>query len=219
MNRMKVFAKQIVVYVIGLLFISFAVAISINSNLGVSPVNSLPYVVSLITGQEIGTCIVVIYVGFILIQMLLLRKEFQLINLTQIIFSFLFGYFTDFAKMVMGDFSLPGYPGKLLMLAVSIVLIAFGVAMYVDAKLINMPMEGLTQAISKKILKGKPFHEAKAIVDCGVVILSVLCSLIFLGRLDGVREGTVISALVVGKVMKPIQKVLVPTIDKYVFHK
>ncbi|MGL5436249.1 MAG: YczE/YyaS/YitT family protein [Lachnospiraceae bacterium] len=219
MSRAALFLKQIAIYVTGLLFIAFAVAISISSDLGVSPVNSLPYVVSLITRQEIGTCIVVIYASFIVIQILLLRKEFKMINLTQIIFSFLFGYFTDFAKMVVGDFSIPTYPGKLLMLTVSIVLIAFGVALYVDAKLVNMPMEGLTQAISQKILKGKPFHEAKVIVDCAVVIIAALSSLIFLGKLDGVREGTVISALVVGKVMKPIQKVLVPALDRYVFKK
>ena len=75
MNKKQQYIKQILLYILGLLFIAFAVAISINSNLGVSPVNSLPYVVSLIAGWDISTCIVGIYAGFILIQILLLRSD------------------------------------------------------------------------------------------------------------------------------------------------
>lgn len=217
MNLKTQYIKRITIYIIGLLFIAFGVAFSINSNLGVSPVNSLPYVISLISGMELGTCIIAVYSFYILLQIVILRKEFKWVNLTQIIFSFLFGYFTDFSKWVMGDFVIPAYPGRLLMLLISIILIAIGISMYVDVKLVNMPMEGLTHAISEKILKGKPFHETKVIVDCMVVGLSILFSLVFLGRLEGVREGTIISALVIGKAMKPIQKQLLPWIEEHVF--
>ena len=39
-------------------------------------------------------------------------------------------------------------------------------------------------------------------------------SFVFLGKLDGIREGTVICALLVGKLMKPMQKVLKPAVEK-----
>jgi len=89
----------------------------------------------------------------------------------------------------------------------------------VDSRLVNMPMEGLTHALSETIFKGNPFHEAKVIVDCAVVLTAAVCSLVFLGKLDGVREGTIISALLVDKVMKPIQKFLIPAVDRYIFSK
>lgn len=211
------YIKRIAVYIAGLLLIAFGVALSINSNLGVSPVNSLPHVISLISGMELGVCITAVYSFYLLLQIMILRKDFKWINVTQMIFSFLFGCFTDFSKWVIGGFVIPSYPGRLFMLFLSIILIAIGISMYVDVKLVNMPMEGLTYAISEKILKGRPFHETKVLVDCTAVGLSVVFSLIFLGRLEGVREGTIISALAIGKGMKPIQKRLLPWLGEQLF--
>lgn len=71
------FVKRIVIYLAGLFFVALGVAFSVNSNLGVSPVNSLPYVVSRILGKDLGTCVTVIFIGYILIQILLLRKAFR----------------------------------------------------------------------------------------------------------------------------------------------
>lgn len=212
----KRFINRICFYALGLFFLALGVSISVNSNLGVSPVNSLPYVVSLITGVKMGTCVIAVFTVFILVQIIILRKEFKWINLTQILFSTLFGYFVNFTKMIIGDFALPGYVGRLAMLAVSIVLIAIGVSMYVNTKLVNMPMEGMTMAVTSK-LKGKSFHQVKVVMDCIVVVIGVALSFIFLGGLQGIREGTVLGALLVGQVMKPVQKVLTPFMSRFCF--
>lgn len=211
------FIRRVVIYIVGLLFLAFGVAFSVNSNLGVSPVNSLPYVVSLITETDMGSCVIVIFGSYILVQILLLRRNFQWINLTQMVFSTLFGYFVDFAKWVVGDFALPTYFGQLAMLAISIILVAAGVCLYMDVKLVNMPMEGMTHAIKETLLPGLEFHDVKVIMDCVVVGIGVVLSFLFLGRLDGIREGTVICALLVGKLMKPIKKILQPAMDSYCF--
>lgn len=189
---------------------AFGVAFSVNSNLGVSPVNSLPYIISLILGLDMGRCVIAVFSCYILIQILLLCREFRWINLTQLIFSSLFGYFVDLAKLVVGDFVIPTYPGQLIMLAVSIILVALGVCLYMDVKLVNMPMEGMTHAVNQKLLPGKSFHDVKIIMDCTSVLFGCVLSVLFLGGLEGIREGTVICALLVGRVMKPMQKVLVP---------
>lgn len=207
---------RILFYILGLLILAFGVAISVNSELGVSTVNSLPYVISLITGSNLGTCVIIVFGCYIVVQILLLRKQFKWINLTQIIFSTIFGYFTDFAKYVVGDFALPTYFGKLVMLAVSIVMIAIGVSMYVGTKLINMPMEGMTSAITE-LLPGKSFHQVKIVVDCIVVVVALVLSLVFLHGLYGVREGTILCALLVGYTMKPVQKVLQPVMQRVCF--
>ena len=92
---------RIAAYAIGLLILAFGVAFSVNSNLGVSPANSFPYVVSLILNTKMGNCVTVIFICYILLQIVILRKDFQWINLSQILFSTLFGKFVDFAKMVL----------------------------------------------------------------------------------------------------------------------
>ena len=145
------FVIRVGVYCLGVLLLAFGVAVSVNSNLGVSPVNSLPYVISKILNVQLGSCVTAVFCSYIVLQILILRREFQPVNLLQILFSTLFGYFVDFAKLVLGDFAIPTYAGKLVMLAVSIVLIALGILRYMDAQLVPMPMEGLTASIAKKL--------------------------------------------------------------------
>lgn len=209
---------RVIIYVIGLLILAFGVAFSVNSNLGVSPVNSLPYVISLIVEKKLGTCVTVVFISYILLQILILRKDFQWFNLAQILCSTLFGKFVDFAKMVVGDFTIPTYAGQLTMLAISIVLIAIGISAYMGVKLINMPMEGLTAAIASKLPKAK-FHNVKVVVDCVAVGTGIILSFVFLGGLFGIREGTVISAMAIGKVIPYVNKVTLPIIQKFCFEK
>ena len=205
--------RKAAVYAAGLLFMAFGVAFSVNSGLGVSPVNSLPYVVSLVLGVDMGSCVIGVFSFYVLVQILIYRRDFKWINLTQIVFSTLFGSFVDFAKAVVGDFALPTYPGQLIMLAVSMVFVALGVCLYMDARLVNMPMEGMTSAIAERIVK-KPFHDVKVAVDCLAVGAAILLSFVGLGGLEGIREGTLLCALLVGKMMKPMQKVLAPLVDR-----
>lgn len=205
--------SKVAVYAVGLLFMAFGVAFSVNSGLGVSPVNSLPYVVSLVLGVDMGSCVIAVFCCYVLVQIVIYRRDFKWVNLTQILFSTLFGYFVDFAKAVVGDFALPTYPGQLIMLAVSMVLVALGVCLYMDAGLVNMPMEGMTNAIAERIVK-KPFHDVKVAVDCLAVAAAILLSFVGLGGLEGIREGTLLCALLVGKMMKPMQKVVAPLVAR-----
>lgn len=209
---------RVAFYAVGLLILAFGVAFSVNSNLGVSPVNSLPYVVSLIVGKSLGTCVTVIFIGYILLQIIILRKEFQWINLAQILCSTVFGEFVDLAKMIVGDFVIPTYAGKLLMLAISMVLIAIGISIYMGVKLINMPMEGLTAVVASKI-SGAKFHNVKVTVDCVAVGTGVVLSFVFLGGLFGIREGTILSAMLIGKLIPFANKLTLPIIHKYCFEK
>ena len=208
------FARRVILYVVGLLFMAFGVAFSVNSNLGVSPVNSLPYVISKIIHMDLGNCVILVFSFYILVQILVMRKDFKWINLTQLIFSTIFGYFVDLAKWIVGDFAIPTYAGQLLMLAISILLVAIGVSLYMGVKLVNMPMEGMTHAVNRVFFPDKPFHDIKVIMDCLTVVIGIVLSFVFLGKLDGIREGTVICALLVGKLMKPMQKVLKPAVEK-----
>ena len=209
------FVIRVLIYCLGLLSLAFGVAFSVNSNLGVSPVNSLPYVISRIVNVQMGTCVTAVFCFYILLQILILGRKFNPVNLLQIVFSTIFGYFVDFAKMVLGDFTIPTYFGQLTMLAIAIPLIAVGIALYMDAQLVPMPMEGLSSCLADKF--GVSFPNMKTIVDCLVVGIGLVLCFVFLGKLDGLREGTIITAVVTGKVIALIKKPLSPVLKKICF--
>ena len=206
---------RVLFYVLGLFVMALGVAIAANSNLGISPVNSLPYVVSEVFHRDPGTCVTLVFCSYILMQIILLRRGSKWIDLLQIVFSTIFGYFVDFAKWLLGDFCLPTYAGRLVMLAISIVVVSVGVELYLEVNLVPMPMEGMTLALAQ-VLK-KPFPNVKIAVDCTVVLLGLVLSLVFLHRLDGVREGTVIAAVVTGKMIALVKKPLSPLVQRVCF--
>lgn len=203
------------IYCLGLLILAFGVTFAVNSNLGVSPVTSVPYVISQIVNVSLGTCTTAIYCFYILLQIPLQGRKFQPALLLEIVFSTLFGYFVDGVKLILGDFCLPTYFGQIGMLAMSIVLIALGLVLYIDVKLVPMPAEGLVTCIADKL--GKPMSTVKTLFDCGSVVVSTVLGFVFLGKLLGVREGTVITALLVGKLVGIFSKRLAPMLNRVCF--
>lgn len=206
---------RVLFYVLGLFVMALGVAIAANSNLGISPVNSLPYVVSEVVRRDPGTCVTLVFCSYILLQIIILRKDFKWINLLQIVFSTIFGYFVNFTKAMVGDFAIPTYAGQLLMLAVSIVFIAVGVVLYIEVEMVPMPMEGLSLAIAGKT--GIAFHNMKIIIDCVVVVAGVVLSFLCLHKLVYIREGTIITAVVTGKVMALVKKPISSLVQKVCF--
>lgn len=207
---------RVLFYLLGLAILSLGVVVSINSGLGISPANSFPYAVSRATGVRMGACVTAIFCFYILLQVLLLRRDFKLKNLTQILFSTAFGYFVDGWKALLGGFALPTYAGKLAMLAASILFIALGLVFVLTPDLVPMPAEGLCLAIVQKKPSWK-LSNVKMAFDCTSVALCVAVSLIFCGDLQGVREGTVISALLVGKVLGVGLRWLAPGVKRICF--
>ena len=126
-------------------------------------------------------------------------KKFQPALLLQLVFSTIFGYFVDGAKFILGDFAIPTYVGQLIMLAGSVLLIGFSLVLYIDVQIAPMPAEGLVGCVAAKT--GKPFSSMKTAFDCSSVLVGAVLSLVFLGKLVGIREGTVVTALLAGRVM------------------
>ncbi len=207
--------KQILVYIVGLLFLAFGVSFSIKSNLGVSPVNSIPYILSLITEINMGHLVTTFFVLMVLLQWVIWGKRFKLVNLFQIVFSTISGYFISFSNFAMA--SVPMMTNifmQLLFLAISIVLVAFGLLFYLNANLLPMPVEGVILAVST--LRHKEFAKIKVLVDCLLVGIASALSLIFMGKLNGIGLGTVISAIMIGKTLGILTKYLKKYILKIV---
>ena len=201
--------QKVGMYILGLFILAFGVALSINSRLGVSPVNSIPYIVGRIFDMDPGHWTTAMFVLFILLQMAILRRDFKPFHVIQIIFAALFGFFLNFTLWLQGGFQIPTYFGQMAMLLMSIVLIAMGLVLIISAKIVALPPEALCLAIASKI-KGAKFHNVKIVVDSSLVLFALALSLLFLGGIDGIREGTVISAILIGKVIPLVRKALSP---------
>ena len=82
MKNMKV---RIPMYFVGLFIMTIGIALSVKSNLGVSPVSSIPYTMTCVWGIEMGKATIIFHAALVLIQILLLRKRFKPINLLQVV--------------------------------------------------------------------------------------------------------------------------------------
>jgi len=168
-------------------------------------------------GITLGMCATFIFFMFMLFQIILLRKEYKPINLLQIFVSTLFGYFVDLAGRVVAVIPGPASPNipyyfSVIWFAASLMFIALGMSCYIATKLMPMPGDGLIHAIISKT--GKPFHVIKTVTDCTWVISAILIIWIGTGTIYGIREGTIVSAVMVGVVMGWIRPVLNPVLRK-----
>ncbi len=188
--------KKLIVLIAGLFVLAFGIALSSKSGIGVSPSASLSYVLSLIFPLSMGTFTMLINAVFILIQILLLRKDYKPVNLLQAAVVFVFGYFTDLTLAIVAPLQVDSYPLRLILCVVSCIIMAFGVFLEVRASLIVMASEGAISVISDR--PHLDFGTVKIILDWGFIALSCVISLIAFHALNGVREGTVIAAFLVG---------------------
>lgn len=209
MNTNKKSAKIIIRYIvliIGLLFSGIGVAFTKRGDLGVSPISSTANVISIkFDFWTMGTWLIVWNCILILAQILLLRRNFKIYQLLQIPLSFLFGWFTDFGMWLVSFIPVPNYAVRFSLLLAGIVILAFGISLSVIANVIMNSGEALVKAISDTV--NKEFGHVKVVFDISCVLTAVILSLIlFGGRIVGAREGTIISAIFTGLVVKFISK-------------
>lgn len=195
-------------FIISLFFSALGIAFTKHSGLGVSPISSVANVVSCkFDFLSIGVWLIIWNCVLILGQILILRRKFQLIQLLQIPLSFLFGYFTDFGMLIVSGIPVDLYPMKILMVIIGIIILSFGVSLSVIANVIMNSGEAFVKAVADTI--HKPFGNIKIAFDISCVVMAVLLSLILFDfNIVGTREGTVITALFTGAVVKFFNKIL-----------
>ena len=194
MKNMKV---RIPMYFVGLFIMTIGIALSVKSNLGVSPVSSIPYTMTSVWGIEMGKATIIFHAALVLIQILILRKRFKPINLLQVVVGIVFGYFTTFCNYLATFLpSTDNIAMRIVLMLVSTVFIAVGIFFYLPANLIPLAGEGVMQAVSD--VTKIEFSKVKMGFDCSMVIISVITCLICIHSLGSVGAGTVIAAFLVG---------------------
>lgn len=208
LNKLPIYIlKRYLLLLIGLSIMAFGVAFSIKASLGTSPISSVPYVISLFTPLTVGTATISMHCVFILLQILILRKNYHPIQLMQLPVAFFFGYLTDFGVWAVQGITCNTYWQQWIVCIIGILLVGLGVSLEVKAGVVVLAGEGVVLAICKVLPKVK-FGYMKVGFDVTLVAIACVLSIVFTGRLQGVREGTVAAALLVGLIAKQLGKLL-----------
>ena len=196
--------KRYLVLCVGLWIMSLGVSCSIKGALGTSPISSLPYAMSGFLPLTVGTCTIIMHVGFILLQILILRRHYDPMQLIQLHVALLFGYLTDFALWAVDWIQCTAYWQQWLVCLAGICLVAVGVSCEVIADAAVLAGEGVVLAVCK--VAPIQFSAMKVIFDVTLVVSACALSLAFTGEISGVREGTLAAALLVGTLTRQIRR-------------
>lgn len=188
--------KRYIVFLIGLFINSLGVSLITKANLGTSPISSIPYVLSLNFPFTLGQFTIAFSLLLILIQLIILRRNFKAEHLLQIPISILFGYFIDLTMVMLFFVNPQTYLSSVVYLLIGCVILGFGVYTEVLANVAMLPGESFVRAVS--YTWKTEFGSTKVAFDVSLTVIAAVLSLLFAHRLDGVREGTIIAALLVG---------------------
>ena len=199
--------KRYLIFLVGLFVNSLGVSLITKANLGTSPISSIPYVLSLNFPFTLGNFTIFFSIFLIALQLIILRKNFKLEHILQIPVSIIFGYFIDLTMILFSWVNPEAYIMKIVYLLIGCLILGVGVYMEVLADVVMLPGESFVRAI---VLTWKTnFGTTKICFDVSMSVIAAVLSFVFAGRLDGVREGTVIAALLVGFIARLIGKKLV----------
>jgi uncharacterized protein len=207
--------KRVLFYVLGLFILAFAVSISKKSTLGVSPVSSVANSISLAFDIDLGVTTALVFCVYVLVEVILLGKEFKIIQILQVPCAVMFGYFVSFTGSLIASWVPETYIEQFSMILLSTVMVAVGFKLYLHANLIPQAGDGLVNVLVEKT--GKSQALVKNVFDICSVVLAIIVSLIFTGKIQGVREGTVIAALGVGRVLALLNKLDNGRIQKFIY--
>lgn len=192
MNKLK----RYLLFLVGLFINALGVSLVTKASLGTSPISSIPYVLSLNFPLTLGNFTILFSLLLILLQLMILRKNFKLENILQIPVSIAFGYFIDLTMYLFFWVDPQNYLLKLVALLAGCIVLGFGVYLEVVADVVMLPGESFVRAIVQNW--NTNFGTTKILFDSSMTIIAGALSFLFFGALNGVREGTIIAALLVG---------------------
>ena len=190
---------------ISLLIMGTGISLVTLANLGTTAISSLPYVLSFVFPLSFGAFTALMNITFVFIQILLMKKEFPKEQYLQFIVGPILGLSIDLNMYLFSFLQTPTYLMQVIMLLIGCTLLAFSTVLQLEANVVNNAGEGIVKVLALK--SKKKFGDVKLIVDVSIVVVAVAISFIGLGEIQGIREGTIVSALIVGPMVKFFRQV------------
>lgn len=205
--------KRITLLIIGVAIVGGSSALTLKAAIGVGAWDALAQTGSLVSGIEVGTIGMCFNFLCILVQIIVLRKKFKIIQLLQIPVSILLGIIINFMLYrVYNLFIIDTYWLNVLLLILGYIISAFAVGMVMVLDIVTFALEGACMAVSK--VSGKKFYIIRQSVDVAAVLLVITIALVT-GVSLAVREGTVIGMLIFGPMMGLFMKLQKPLLKKF----
>jgi uncharacterized membrane protein YczE len=192
-------AKRCLILLLGLFFMGLGISLVTRSTLGTSPISSVPYVLSLAFPVTFGEFTFAITLLFFIAEVLIIGRTFPKIQYFQIIVALFLGTFVDGGMFLSAGVNPGIYPEQIAIVLLGSVVLALGIFLQITANVILNPGEGLVRAIAEKT--HKRFGIVKVMFDSTLVLSAAVISFAAFGTIQGLREGTVISAILVGYII------------------
>lgn len=196
--------KRYIFLLAGLFVNGHGVSFITKAGLGTSPITSIPYTLSLGFTPTVGMFTLVFNIFLIILQVILLRRNFQLQNLLQLPIIALFSFFIDLTMSLLGFMQPETYAMKVVSLIVGCLILGFGVFMEMVANVAMLPGEATVRAVSDVF--STDFGKTKIAFDSSMTVIAAILSFIMFRHLDGVREGTIVAAILVGFIARLFKK-------------
>ncbi len=201
----KQLLKNYAILVFGLFIMSFGVALSVKSELGTTPISCIPNVLKYAIPLSLGTITIIFNVLLIVIQVIILKNEFQRKQWMQLVVTIIFGYFIDFALYVLTPLEPTDYISQWILCIISCFIIALGVYIEVKSNAIVLPGEGVSLAV--RHVSHIEFGKIKTAFDSSNFIIGGLLSLLLYGSFRGIGLGTIFAGIVVGYIVRFYRKI------------
>ena len=196
--------KRYIFLLAGLFVNGLGVSFITKAGLGTSPITSIPYTLSLDLTPTVGMFTWVFNIFLVILQVILLRRNFQLQNLLQLPIIALFSFFIDLPMSLLGFMQPETYAMKVVSLIVGCLILGFGVFMEMVANVAMLPGEATVRAVSDVF--STDFGKTKIAFDSSMTVIAAILSFIMFKHLDGVREGTIVAAILVGFIARLFKK-------------
>lgn len=196
--------KRYIFLLVGLFVNGLGVSFITKAGLGTSPITSIPYTLSLDFTPTVGMFTLVFNIFLVILQVILLRRNFQLQNLLQLPIIALFSFFIDLTMSLLGFIQPETYAMKVVSLIVGCLILGFGVFMEMVANVAMLPGEATVRAVSDVF--STDFGKTKIAFDSSMTVIAAILSFIMFKHLDGVREGTIVAAILVGFIARLFKK-------------
>lgn len=196
--------KRYIFLLAGLFVNGLGVSFITKAGLGTSPITSIPYTLSLGFTPTVGMFTLVFNILLVILQVILLRRNFQLQSLLQLPIIALFSFFIDLTISLLGFMQPETYAMKVVSLIVGCLILGFGVFMEMVANVAMLPGEATVRAVSDVF--STDFGKTKIAFDSSMTVIAAIMSFIMFKHLDGVREGTIVAAILVGFIARLFKK-------------
>lgn len=189
-------------FLVGLFIASMGVALSTKAALGTSPVASVPYCISLLNDTfRFGGWLNLWSLLQIIITVALLRSKCNPLEIViQTVLAFVYGYLTNFSCALITWIQPKSYLVQFVVMLAGCLVLALGIWIQYMGGVAMLPGEAMNRAISQ--VTGFRYENVKIFFDVFYIIIAAVICLVFFRELKGVREGSIIAAVLVGPIIK-----------------